>query len=78
MRYKGLSDYVAGHDAIRKPSSLQNEIKKGLSQGNDIQTKLKIGNPDDPLEHEADNMADTILQIPEPTLIRIFSADYIG
>ena len=35
-----------------------------------IQFKLTIGAPDDPLEDEADNMADTIMRMPEQNFIQ--------
>jgi Domain of unknown function (DUF4157)/Lysine-specific metallo-endopeptidase len=35
-----------------------------------IQCKLSIGAPDDPLEHEADTMTDTIMRMPEQNFIQ--------
>jgi len=35
-----------------------------------IQCKLNIGSPDDPLEHEADAMADKVMRMPEPSFVQ--------
>ena len=35
-----------------------------------IQTKLRVGAVDDPLEHEADRLADRVMRMPEPTVQR--------
>jgi hypothetical protein len=35
-----------------------------------IQCRLTVGAPDDPLEREADNMADTVMRMPEPSFIQ--------
>ena len=39
-------------------------------QNTGIQFKLAVGAPDDPLEHEADAMADSIMRIPEQSFIQ--------
>ncbi len=49
---------------------LQSETGKELSQSLLIQCKLSIGSPDDPLEKEADAMADTIMRMPEQSFIQ--------
>jgi outer membrane protein OmpA-like peptidoglycan-associated protein len=35
-----------------------------------LQRKLSVGAPDDPLEHEADSMADTVMRMAEPNFIQ--------
>src|SRR6185436_9127160 len=35
-----------------------------------IQRKLSVGAPDDPLEHQADAMADTVMRMAEPNFIQ--------
>jgi len=49
---------------------LLNEPDKILLQKTSIQFKLSIGAPDDPLEHEADAMADSIMRMPEQHFIQ--------
>ncbi|MBL7748886.1 MAG: DUF4157 domain-containing protein, partial [Chitinophagaceae bacterium] len=49
---------------------LQSETGTELSQSLLIQCKLSIGSPDDPLEKEADAMADTIMRMPEQNFIQ--------
>lgn len=40
------------------------------TQGVSIQRRLTVGSPDDPLEHEADAMADKVMRMPEPSFIQ--------
>lgn len=64
--------------ASSMPASAQNikELPKhdiytqSLRGGNSIQCKLSIGAVDDPLEHEADAMADHVMRMPEPNFIQ--------
>jgi Domain of unknown function (DUF4157) len=49
---------------------LQAELDIQPLQKTAIQFKLAIGAPDDPLEHEADAMADTIMRMPEQNFIQ--------
>jgi len=44
------------------------EQKPLVSQPPLIQRKLKIGEPDDEYEREADRVADKVMQMPEPSL----------
>lgn len=48
-------------------TSLSESINEGCSL---LQTKLTVGSPNDPLEHEADVMADTIMRMPEQNFIQ--------
>ena len=50
--------------------SLCPDFDKASLQILPIQFKLAIGSPDDPLEHEADAMADTIMRMPEQNFIQ--------
>lgn len=50
-------------------SNLQHTIGN-RAFGQLIQTKLKIGQPEDRFEREADHVADTIMRMPEPPLQR--------
>src|SRR5215213_4212569 len=43
-----------------------------------IQTKLTVGAPDDPLEKEADQVADTIMRMPEKNDKLFFGGDTVG
>jgi len=40
-----------------------------------VQTKLTVGSPDDPLEHEADSVADQVMRMPENSFIKRKCAD---
>ena len=47
------------------PELLQNDLNKLSVQKTSIQKKLSIGAVDDPLEYEADAMADQVMRMPE-------------
>ena len=49
---------------------VQNEFKQLPVRYPSILCKLAIGVPDDPFEHEADAMADTIMRMPEQNFIQ--------
>jgi hypothetical protein len=49
---------------------IQPDLNKSPFQKTSIQFKLAIGTPDDPLEQEADAMADTIMRMPEQNFIQ--------
>jgi Domain of unknown function (DUF4157)/Annexin len=51
-------------------SEPQQDMYKEALQGLLIQRKLSIGAVDDPLEHEADAMADSVMRMPETSLIQ--------
>lgn len=57
-----------GVSTTQTPS--QKEIDKLTFQNTSFQCKLEIGSPDDPLEQEADAMADTIMRMPEQNFIQ--------
>ncbi len=46
------------------------ELDKESLQRLPVQRKLSIGSPDDPLEHEADAMADKVMRMPENSFIQ--------
>ena len=46
------------------------EITKDPFQNSSLQFKLSVGSADDPLEDEADSMADTVMRMPESNLIQ--------
>jgi hypothetical protein len=50
--------------------TVQTDIYKEALQGVYIQRKLSIGSVDDPLEQEADTMADTIMRMPEQPFVQ--------
>jgi hypothetical protein len=66
---------AAVKDAMPVQQQLQNEPEIKPFQKTSIQFKLAIGSPDDPLEHEADAMADTIMRMPEQNFIQRKCAD---
>ena len=51
-------------------SKINQNINKSNSTPLNIQTKLQIGSPDDPLEKEADDMAEKVMRMPETNLIQ--------
>jgi len=46
------------------------DLEQGLNQRLPLQLKLSVGAPDDPLEHEADAMADKVMRMPETSFIQ--------
>lgn len=58
------------NDTMLMPAQTSNEMiaEKGISLA--IQCKLSIGAVDDPLEDEADSMADKVMRMPEPNAIQ--------
>ena len=49
---------------------LSGNVTQVMSSAHYIQAKLEIGSPDDPLEREADQMADKVMRMPESNLIQ--------
>ncbi|MDB5086627.1 MAG: hypothetical protein JWR09_621, partial [Mucilaginibacter sp.] len=71
------------HQPQAKPAALDNmnvpvpelsDLEPGLNQWLPIQLKLSVGAPDDPLEYEADAMADKVMRMPETSFIQRKSA----
>ena len=67
------------HQPQAKPAALDNmnvpvpelsDLEPGLNQWLPIQLKLSVGAPDDPLEYEADAMADKVMRMPETSFIQ--------
>ncbi len=46
--------------------TIGNQAVQGLFKSGSIQTKLKIGNPNDKYEQEADRVTDIVIRMPEP------------
>jgi len=62
---------TSASSAARKVMSAQEELQTGqYISPLPIQCKLSIGSPDDPLEAEADAMADTVMRMPEQNFIQ--------
>ncbi len=57
-------------DVMPAREQLQNELEIQPLQKTSIQLKLSIGSSDNPLEQEADAMADTIMRMPEQNFIQ--------
>jgi hypothetical protein len=62
--------HAAADIAMIVQEPLRSEIDKESLQRLAIQRKLSIGSPDDPLEHEADAVADKVMRMPEPNFIQ--------
>jgi hypothetical protein len=60
----------ASADILSAQAAAAKDIYAGNAQRLAIQRKLSIGAVDDPLEHEADAMADTVMRMPEPNFIQ--------
>lgn len=51
-------------------SHVESSVLNAASHAHNVQRKLSIGAVNDPLEAEADTMADTVMRMPEPTFIQ--------
>ncbi|SHN27339.1 DUF4157 domain-containing protein [Mucilaginibacter sp. OK098] len=60
----------AALDNIDMPVPELSDLEPGLNQWLPIQLKLAVGAPDDPLEYEADAMADKVMRMPETSFIQ--------
>ena len=61
---------AAASDVMLVQEQSQNDFGKLFTQKTSIQCKLSIGSTDDPLEDEADTMADRIMRMPEQNFIQ--------
>ena len=61
---------AAQHDVSPMYAQTEQDGESSLLSQLAIQCKLSVGAPDDPLEQEADNMADTVMRMPEPSFIQ--------
>jgi len=61
------SDSVAGQVAVLH-RSIGNQCVARMYRSGLLQAKLKIGEPNDVYEQEADRVADRIMRMPEPTI----------
>lgn len=61
---------VAPSQALPAPEILQPEMEPDKKLLHTIQAKLTVGSPDDPLEDEADAMADRVMRMPDTTFIQ--------
>jgi hypothetical protein len=52
------------------PAQQPDELKTALSESLPIQLKLSVGAVNDPMEHEADAMADKVMRMPETSFIQ--------
>jgi hypothetical protein len=68
----------AALDNINVPVPELSDLEPGLNQWLPIQLKLAVGAPDDPLEYEADAMADKVMRMPETSFIQRKSACSCG
>jgi len=51
----------------KAPAAIRPELVTAKGAQPRIQFKLSVGSPDDPMEREADRMADTVMRMPEPS-----------
>ncbi len=58
------------NDITLMPAQARNEMNADKDISLPIQCKLSIGAVDDPLEDEADSMADKVMRMPEPNAIQ--------
>jgi len=61
---------AAAASALPVQEPLLNDVDKESLQRLPIQRKLSIGSPDDPLEHEADAVADKVMRMPEQSFMQ--------
>jgi hypothetical protein len=54
------------HPILALQQTIGNQAVQRLIQSQQIQAKLKISQPGDPYEQEADEVADTVMRMPEP------------
>lgn len=54
------------HPILALQQTIGNQAVQRLLQSSQIQAKLKISQPGDPFEQEADRVADTVMRMPEP------------
>src|SRR5580698_10441533 len=59
-----LAGHRLGHDSLEQPLLLQRAIGNQATLPVIVQPKLEIGAVDDPLEHEADRVADQVMCMP--------------
>ncbi|MDB5121287.1 MAG: hypothetical protein JWN56_2505 [Sphingobacteriales bacterium] len=72
-----MKEHVVNESVIT-PSAISNQNQQWPNNVSEtqtasqvpIQTKLTVGSPDDPLEHEADSVADQIVRAPENSFIQ--------
>jgi len=57
-------------DFIQLQQSLGNQAVQRLYRNGALQAKLKVGAPNDRYEQEADHVADTVMRMPEPPMVR--------
>ena len=68
---------AAAKDVMPVPEQVQNKQAIRLLHEMDIQRKLSVGAADDPLEKEADDMADKIMRMPNPEPINFSTAENV-
>jgi hypothetical protein len=55
---------------LRLQRTIGNQAVQRLFKSGILQPKLKIGQPEDKYEHEADRVADIVMRMPEPKILR--------
>lgn len=61
---------LAGSQPVAAPEILPQEPEQDKKLLHSLQAKLTVGSPDDPLENEADAMADRVMRMPDETFIQ--------
>ena len=65
----GTEPAAARPHTVAKARSLSNQARLRQLSTPRIQAKLEIGAVDDPLEHEADRVAERVMRMPDPALV---------
>jgi Domain of unknown function (DUF4157) len=66
IRKKGVESSAPAHPLVDLQRSVGNQAIQRLICSPFIQRKLQISTPEDPLEREADHVANTVMRMPEP------------
>lgn len=67
---EGSSTRAPAHPILRLQRTAGNRAVQRLLRSSAIQAKLKIGQPNDKYEQEADRVADLVMCMPEPGIQR--------
>ena len=63
---QSLNTNSPAENVLQLQKTLGNQAVQGLFASGAIQAKLKIGQPNDKYEQEADRVADQVMNMPEP------------
>ena len=63
---RALAEQPRLHPLLQLQRDIGNQAVLSLLRSGAIQAKLEVGSVDDPLEHEADRVADQVMRMPDP------------